>query len=445
MGLGFMFWLWTLLTGSKRKAYHLEGRRLLAAKQNVAALNVYREMVGHWPNQPDGYLGLSRAYQAMGLRPEAAREEKIGESLAQLEKNPDDLAYRLDLASGLMDKELYSRAAGHIEYALQLAPKHKELLKIAATAFNKNRNYSKAVTALNELINQEPLKTAHYEALTRNLKAGKLTHQAVKAGGLCEALQAVENDPGNPELTDRAVRHFLAGGYKDRALMLVERCLKDNQDKAGLHRLLGELHLSEFHLGGRGNQQAIAALKKAVSLDPVDIKAHALLGQAYQREGNHQMAGQHLDLVNTIENAQKSKDPMEVSIAMVRVLIDSGKLEQAFQQAEEVNKEYGDDWRAPFVMGITLRAQGRLKEAMRQLQKAMAANSIAPEPHLEMALLQSDAGEVLEAVGEARKAVNLSPRDPEIRRVLAGILRTHGYTDQAIEEDELADAFSKKA
>ena len=62
-----------------------------------------------------------------------------------------------------------------------------------------------------------------------------------------------------------------------------------------------------------------------------------------------------------------------------------------------------------------------------------------------MALLQSDAGEVLEAVGEARKAVNLSPRDPEIRRVLAGILRTHGYTDQAIEEDELAEAFSKKA
>jgi tetratricopeptide (TPR) repeat protein len=440
MGLGFMFWLWTLLTGSKRKAYHLEGRRLLAASQNIAALNVYREMVGHWPNQPDGYLGLSQAYQAMGLRPEAAREEKIGESLDALKKNPDDLAYRMDLASALMEKELYGRAAGHIDYALQLAPKQKELLKLAAKAFNKNRNYSKASTVLDELIKQEPLEAAHYEALTKNLKSARLTHQAVKSSGMCEALKAVLADPGNSELADRAVRHFVAGGYKERALMLIERCLQGNEDKAGLHRLMGELLLDERESG-----KAVESLKKAVSLDPVDIRAHALLGRAYQREGNLQLAEQHLGLVNTIENAKKSKDPLEVSVAMVRVLIDSGNLDQALQQAELVNKQHEDDWRAPYIMGIALRATGNIKEAMRQLQRAMTVNSIAPEPHLEMALLQSDAGEVLEAVGEARKAVNLSPRDPEIRRILANVLRTHGYTDQAIEEEELAEAFVKKS
>ena len=96
-------------------------------------------------------------------------------------------------------------------------------------------------------------------------------------------------------------------------------------------------------------------------------------------------------------------------------------------------------------MGVTLRAQGKTREAIKQLQKAMTADSVAPEPHLELALLQSDAGEVLEAVGEARKAVNLSPRDPEIRRILANVLRTHGYTDQAVEEEELAEAFSSKS
>ncbi len=440
MGLGFMYWLWTLLTGSKQKAYHLEGRRLLAAKQNIAALNIYREMVGHWPNQPDGYLGLSQAYQAMGLRPEAAREAKIGESLTELERNPDDLAYRLELASALMEKELYSRAAGHIEYALKLAPKQKELLKLAATAFNKNRNYERAAVILSELIDQEPLVTAHHESLTRNLQAGKLARQAVRANAMSEALKAVETEPGNAELVDRAVRQFLSGGHQDRALMLVERCLQGNEDQAGLHRLLGELRLDE-----RENPEAIAALKKAISLDPVDIRAHSLLGRAYQREGNLQLAEHHLGLVSTIENAKKSKDPMEASIAMVRVLIDSGNLDQAHQQAEIMSKEHEDDWRAPYIMGIALRAEGKVKEATQQLQKAMTVNSIVPEPHLEMALLQSDVGEVLEAVGEARKAVNLSPRDPDIRRVLASILRAHGYTDQAIEEEELAEAFSKRA
>jgi Flp pilus assembly protein TadD len=150
-------------------------------------------------------------------------------------------------------------------------------------------------------------------------------------------------------------------------------------------------------------------------------------------------------LVKTIENAKKCKDPMEVSIAMVRVLIDSGNLEQAYKQAEVVYKDNPDDWRSPYIMGIALRAQGKIKEAIQQLHKAMGRNSIAPEPHLELALLQSEAGEVLEAVGEARKAVNLSPRDPEIRRVLAAVLRSHGYSDQAIEEEELAEAFSKKS
>lgn len=438
MGLGLRFWLWTLLTGSKLKAYLLEGRRLLSTERNISALNVYREVVGQWPSRPDGYLGLSLAYQAMGLRPEALREARIGESLSRLENNPDDLEPRLELAAALMEKEMHSRAAAHLDYALKLAPRKPEVLKLAAEAFRKNRNYTRAANVLAELVRQEPLEASHYEALAKNLGDAKITQQATKAGAMAEALKDVAKDPGNSEVVDRAMRQFMSSGHRQRALMLVENCLQGNEDKAGLHRLRGEILLEE-----RQHAEAVAALSKAVALDPIDIKAHYLLGRAYQMEGDPQKAEQHLSLVSTMEAAKQSKDPLEVSAALVRVLIDSGNLEQARHKAEALYRDHPHDWRSTFILGMVLRAQGDRKEGIHKLRKAMHQNPLAPEPHLEMALLQSEAGEVLEAVGEARKAVNLSPRDPEIRRLMAGILRAHGYLDQALEEEELAEAFTK--
>jgi Flp pilus assembly protein TadD len=440
MSLGFRFWLWAVLTGSRQKAYTLEGKRLLAIGHNLLALNTYREVVRQWPNQSEGYHGMSKAYWAMGLRPESAREQQIGDSLARLQSDPDDVEARVNLARALIEKEMYGWAAAHLDYAIKLTPRDPEVLKLAATAFSQNRNYTKAADALFELVRQEPLNAEYYESLTRNLRKAGLTQQAAKQGAIAEALKAVEADPGNSELVDRAVRHFLAGGKRSLALTLVERSLSRNPDKNGLHRLKGELLLDE-----RQGKAAIESLLKAVELDPTDIKAHALLSKAYRHEGMTAKAEQHGSLVETIETAKKSDDPLEADAALVRVLLDSGHLERALEQAEKMAREHPDDWRSPYVQGLVLRGQGRNQEAQRAFAKAVNLNSMVPEPHLEMAQLHSESGEVLEAVGEARKAVNISPRDPDIRRVLAGILRAHGYLDQAAEEEDLAEAFEKKS
>jgi Flp pilus assembly protein TadD len=439
MSLGFRFWLWAVLTGSRLKAYLLEGKRLLAAGQNLLALNTYREVVRQWPNRSEGYYGMSKAYWAMSLRPESAREQQIGESLARLQDDPDDVEARINLARALVDKEMHGWAAAHLDYALKLAPREPEVLKLAANSFSQNRNYTKAADALFELVRQEPLNAEHYEVLTRNLRKAGLTQQAAKQGAIAEALKAVEAEPGNSEVVDRAVRHFLAGGKRSLAITLVDRSLESEPQKSGLHRLKGELLLDE-----RQGKAAIESLMKAVELDPTDIKAHALLSKAYRHENLPAKAEQHGSLVDTIEAAKKSDDPLEADAALVRVLLDSGHLERALEQAEKMAREHPADWRSPYVRGLVLGGQGQQQEALRAFAQSVNLNSMAPEPHLELARLHSEAGEVLEAVGEARKAVNISPRDPEIRRVLAGILRAHGYLDQAAEEEELAEAFEKK-
>jgi tetratricopeptide (TPR) repeat protein len=439
MSLGFRIWLWSLLTGSRLKAYLLEGKRLLQSGNHVAALDIYRQIAAQWPNRPEGYQGAAKVYQAMGLRPEAAREAQIARALEKLNRDPDDVQARMDLAEALADKELYSRAAGHIDRALKVAPRNRDLLRLAYQIFQKNRNYRRAVRALEELIRLEPLDAELYERLAENLRAARLHAKATRARALANALKAVREDPGNSEVVDQAVRQLLNNGQRRQALALVERCLKDHPNQSGLLRIYGELLLEEQDTKG-----AIRALRQAVELDPIDIKAHTLLGRAYLREGMVSKAEHHLNLVKTIEDAHRSNDPLEAHATIVRVLIDNGNLEEARRRAEQLARQHPDDWRAPFVLGMVKRAQGRDAEAKRAFLDSIRLNPNAPEPHLELAKLYSDAGDVMEAVSEARAAVNLAPRDPEVRRALAAVLRAHGYIDQAIEEEELAEAFAKK-
>lgn len=437
--MGFNLWLWSLLTGSRLKAMLVEGDRLLSAGRNVEALEIFRNVVKNWPTRPEGYLGLSRTYQAMGLRPEAMREATIAECLEILKHNPDDGEARFELAKALYDKEMYGWAATHIDHALRIGPRKKELLLWAARIFRANRNFNKAAQVLRQALRRDPMDGDLYEQLAYCLKAAHRAGEALKAASIAKALKAVEAHPGDPNVLDQAIRQFLASGRKNMAMTLVEKALQRSPNQAGLHRLQGELLLSERRL-----DDAAQALRRAVQLDPADLRAHRLLAKTYQALGDMDKAQEHLKVALTMEKARKGGDPVATEMATIRLLLDSGRTDQAQRRCLALLKHYPDDWRAFYCQGQIHEHQEKYDKALKMYEKARQLAPKAPLPHMAVARIKSALGDTVEAVGEARRAVSLAPRDPEIRRELARILRNHGFMDQAIEEEEIADSLEGK-
>jgi Flp pilus assembly protein TadD len=68
-----------------------------------------------------------------------------------------------------------------------------------------------------------------------------------------------------------------------------------------------------------------------------------------------------------------------------------------------------------------------------------------PRPLLARAAMYSRLGDAVEAISQARQAVAAAPRDADVRRALARILRAHGQARPAQEEEELAEAMSRRS
>lgn len=436
--MGFKLWIWSLLTGSSFKASLMEGERLIKAKKNIEALDVFREVVSQYPTNPAGYIGLAKTYRAMGLRLEAGREATIADCLERIKDDPEDQEARLDIAEAYFDKDMFGWAATHIEQALKHKPIKDEILLLAARIFRANRNYSKAIAVLQSALKRKPLDADIYEKLAFNLRSANQTAEAVKAATIAKALKTINANPGDAQVLGEAVRQLASVGKTRLGAALVEGAAKGQANDPGMQRLFGEMQLSEhkFH-------DAILALRRTVQLDPTDIRAHRLLAKAYQSLGEIDKAQHHLATAENMNAAAQGGDQAGTALATVQMLLDTNDLAGAIQRTQAMAATHPQDWRSSYALGLCFMAQEKYAEAKAAFIKSKAAGPKQPGPVMGQAQAHSMLNESLEALGEARRAVHLDPRDAAVRRELAGILRKHGYIEQAVEEEDLADSLDK--
>ncbi len=431
-------WLWTLLTGSRFKAMRHEGYRYMRNEMPNEALDAFRALVKGWPDQPDGYMGMSEVYVKMGLRLEAVREKTIGQGLAKLAGQPDDVTTRMEVAEALLEKDMPDWAASHIEIARKKRPEDPYILRLAARAHRRNNNHRKAVGALREALRLNPLDAELYDNLTASLRAVGQHTEAARIGSLGEALTNLNGDPTNSLNITAAVRQFMTAGYLRLALEIVDRCIVQGADDAKVHLLRASLMLED-----RDPKEALASLAKAVERDPLNIEVHRLLAEVNQITGNTKRADYHREVVKTLVQANLAKEPAAAAILHIEVLLGLEQIDRAEAIAQRMAKTQPDNWRTFLAGGMVARHKGDLKQALTLVKKALERNSTNPAAHLEMAYIHSAAGAKLEAVGKARDAVKMAPRDADIRRKVAAVMRKHGFMDMAIEEEELADSLEK--
>ena len=436
--MGFTFWIWLILTGSRFKGLSLEGRRLLHADQLTAALRVFREVCEKWPDRVEGYEGMEQVFRAMGLLDEARREGLIAEAMRDLRDKPGDAGLRLRLAKGLVAKQMYATALPHIDQALKLAPQDLEVLRLAGVILRHNRQLSRALEVITQALNKDPLDPDLYEQQSFTLRALDRPLEASQALGVSKALQTLAREPSNQEAMERAIFQLSAVKRRRQALALVERSLETYPQATGLHCLRADLLVEQ----GR-HEEALVNLLEALALEPTRLRIHSLLAAVYQQLGRQDRGAWHRRAAELLEQARRSPDDVDSQVLVIDALLHLRQLALADDKAEELCRKYPHDWRSHVALGKVRKEQGRLLEALDSYRQATRLGEKVPAPFMAMAWLLAEAGQVKDALYQARQAVNLSSRDPEIRRQLADLLAHLGFSDLANEERHLAEAMAK--
>ncbi|ADW71063.1 Tetratricopeptide TPR_1 repeat-containing protein (plasmid) [Granulicella tundricola MP5ACTX9] len=156
---------------------------------------------------------------------------------------------------------------------------------------------------------------------------------------------------------------------------------------------------------------AIAQLRRATTLQPTNGDAWALLGGVL-KDSDDTPAGaqQAIEALRHASALQPDQPSLHIQIAAL--LIRTNQPEQAAAErktAAELSRAAVAQQRASFSLrsGRTLLAQGKLPEAIVQLNAAIAADPKAPEPHTLLAEALTRQGKPAEAAIERQRALTL--------------------------------------
>lgn len=439
MGIPLMFWFWLLTTGSRKKALTYEAERLMRKGDFQQALNYYDAIAGEWPGDPSGFEGISMVYRQVGNHAEADRMENIANCLKEVEDHSDDPAMLLKTAEAFVSAKLYNLALTYADRAIRLAPENLEVLKHSALIFRHNRQYGKALGAIKQGLRLAPLDHTLYEQMAINLKGMGRKDDSKRALGLSRSLAKVAENPQSAEAMEAVIFHFTMAGAQNLGIQLLETALAEHPDNFDLNLLRGKLYLDAQNL-----DKAKQLLLKAVALNPLSQDAHFLLSRVYSMHNDSAKSRIHQDMAETLNSAKLNSDKMEGGLLIVSGLLKCGLPDNARQMANDLSQSAPQDWRGPYAIGLVDRAQGKLGEAIGRMQQASKMSPKAAPPLLEAAWILIQAKKNDAGVEMARKAVSTSPRNPDLRRDLAKVLRATGHVEQALEEEDMAKNFSRR-
>jgi serine/threonine-protein kinase len=206
--------------------------------------------------------------------------------------------------------------------------------------------------------------------------------------------------------------------------------------------------LIDPHGGVAVFRQAIELFEQVIAKDPAFAPAHAGLADAWATTSINS-SGDAADEAYAKMQASAEKalqlDPLlaEAHAAMGVVLArdrEWANAEAAFRRALELNRNL-PPLRTSFAIS-TLFPQGKVEEALRQLNMALSTDLPQPDVRRMLAWVQVSAGRYDEAIDNCRRVLAIDPKDEHSRQLLGRALLQKGQIGEAIAIFERQPPFS---
>ena len=183
-----------------------------------------------------------------------------------------------------------------------------------------------------------------------------------------------------------------------------------------------------FYVGG-DRHAWLLAVAQAADVDPAGWRARARDPAAWRTVGQLQAVA---------DQAPVADEPVAVLLSVERQLRYSKVDSVPF--LVRVQRAHPADFYVNLTLGGVLWERGRLSEAIRYYQAAVALRPEAVVPRRDLAMVLTAAGRPDESVAELREAVRLGPVGPDVHNALANALLQLGRCDESAAELRLAVA-----
>jgi tetratricopeptide (TPR) repeat protein len=196
---------------------------------------------------------------------------------------------------------------------------------------------------------------------------------------------------------------------------------------------LGDVWLGQMYYEDDRFDEAREAFQQAVDADFTDPDALRGLAMSLQMLGDSDGASYHY----LMALAYLPGD-FESRINLGIVYYNQGRVADAIEQLEQARSAEPDYYYTHYLLGRVLHDAAEFESAEAALQRAIELNPDHEDSHLRLGELQEARGQTQEAVASYRRAVELSPDDPYVQSALADALTEVQDPDGALEHARIA-------
>jgi tetratricopeptide (TPR) repeat protein len=259
----------------------------------------------------------------------------------------------------------------------------------------------------------------HPDPLVRAAAAGALS--GADAGTRAQALPRLLDDPVR-EVRMEAAR-ALAGepesriAPQDRARLAQALEEYVAAEKFNADRPEGRANLGNLYATQGKYEDAIAAYRSALTLDPSFAQAALNLADLYRSRGLESEAEKTIrDMLKRDPGSAPAHFALGLSLARQQ------RTPEALKSLAEAAKLAPDNARFAYVYAVALNDAGQKRQAQRELEGALRRHPYDRDLLLTLALFLRDAGNRADALRYAQRLAELEPDNPQVARVVREIV-----------------------